>query len=437
MNRLCRWLNSLKLAHIFSFLLVLGFVVHMAAVVLLRMHPTINFAEMEKIARSLAQHGTFANPFSMPTGPTAHHAPVYPLLLSLIFRAFGYGTAAAYAMAAMNISFAALQCALLPVLTEVAKVRRVVGVAAGLFGALVPFRIKREIRWETTLSALAIVVLALLTTRWWQTTRPSRSYTFFLGLAWGAGMLCCPPLLLVFLLLLLFFGVSAWKRKQPQWLLTVAIAALGMAVAVSPWTIRNYRALGGLVFVRSNFGIELDLSYHPGAHASFADNLSIGFPNNYYHQQHPWANNEVAEKVRQIGELEFNRQRRRRAIDWIRANPRDLAKLTLERVFFFWFMQPQSQPLKALLLVPWSLLAAAGLWRALRRRLALGSILLCLWIAYPFIYYFMQADARYHYPIDWTLALLAFYLLFGDPRTPTGGQEISEVSENLDRSLGG
>ena len=62
-----------------------------------------------------------------------------------------------------------------------------------------------------------------------------------------------------------------------------------------------------------------------------------------------------------------------------------------------------------------SLLAAAGLWRALRRRLALGSILLCLWIAYPFIYYFMQADARYHYPIDWTLALLAFYLIFGDP----------------------
>ena len=99
------------------------------------------------------------------------------------------------AMAAMNISFPALQCALLPVLTEVAKVRRVVGVAAGQFGALVPFPIKREIRWETTLSALAIVVLALLTTRWWRTTRPSRSYTFFFGIRRGreccAALPCC------------------------------------------------------------------------------------------------------------------------------------------------------------------------------------------------------------------------------------------------------
>jgi len=409
-KRQCRWLETIKLEHLVVFLLVLGVVVRLAALALLRIHPTIVFAEMEKIALSLAENGTFANPFKVPTGPTAHHAPVYPLLLSLIFRAFGYGTAAAYAVVVMNISFASLHYALLPVLTDVARIRCVVGITAGLFGALVPYRIMKEIRWETTLSALVIVVLILLTTRWWQTPRPSRPYTFFLGLAWGAGMLCCPPLLPVFLLLLLFFGVSAWKRKQPQWQLTVAIAALGMAVAVAPWTIRNYRALGGFVFVRSNFGIELDISNHSGVYVLTADNMSVGFPNNYFHQQHPWSSRENAEKVRQIGEVEFNRQRLRRDLNWIRTHKREFAKLTLERTVFFWFMPSKPQPLKAFLLMPWTLLAAAGLWLALRRHLALGSILLCLWIAYPLVYYFLEADTRYHYPIDWTFTVLAVYL---------------------------
>ena len=409
-KRLCRWLETLKLIHVVAFLLVLGVVVHLAALAILRIHPTVVFAEMEQIARSLAENGTFANPFKVPTGPTAHHAPVYPLLLSLIFRAFGYGTAAAYAVAVMNISFASLHYALLPVLTDVARIRRVVGITAGLFGALIPYRIMKEIRWETTLSALVVVVLILLATRWWQAPRPSRPYTFFLGLAWGAGMLCCPPLLPVFLLLLLFIGVSAWKRKQPQWQLTVAIAALGMVVAVAPWTIRNYRALGGLVFVRSNFGIELDISNHSGTHVLGADNISVGFPDNYFHQQHPWSSQENAEKIRQIGEVEFNRQRLRRALNWIRTDKLEFAKLTLERAVFFWFMPSKSQPLKALALMAWTLLAAAGLWLALRRHLALGSILLCLWIAYPLVYYFLEANTRYRYPIDWTFTLLAVYL---------------------------
>jgi hypothetical protein len=225
-------------------------------------------------------------------------------------------------------------------------------------------------------------------------------------------MMSCPPLLPVFLFLLLYFAVFAWKRKQPQWQLTVAMGALGMVVAVAPWTIRNYRELGGLVFVRSNFGIELDVSNHTGAYVLGADNMSIGFPNNYFHQQHPWSSQENAEKVRQIGEVQFNRQRQRQALNWIRTHKREFAKLTLERTLFFWFMPSKPQPVKSILLMPWTLLAAAGLWLALRRHLALGSILLCVWIAYPLVYYFLEANTRYRYPIDWTFTLLAIYLIF-------------------------
>ncbi|MGA8270302.1 MAG: hypothetical protein WB919_02010, partial [Candidatus Sulfotelmatobacter sp.] len=383
MKKLCRWLETLKLKYLVLFLLALTVVVHLAALQLLHIHPTIAFAEMEKIARSLAENGTFANPYKIPTGPTAHHAPIYPLLLSFIFRAFGYGPTAAYAMAVMNIFFAALHYSLLPVLTDAAGIPRVVGVGAGLYGALVPYRINREIRWETTLSALILVVLILITTRWWRTQRPSQFHTFCIGLAWGAGMLSCPILLLVFLLILMFFAVSAWKRQLPEWQLTVAVAALGMVIAVAPWTIRNYRALGGLAFVRSNFGIELDLSNNSEAYPTVVDNITIGYPNNYYHRNHPWANQESAEQVRQLGELGFNRQRLRRSVDWIRGHPQAFAKLCAQRTVMFWFTAPKTQRLKAILLVPWTLVAAWGLWVMLHRHRDLGLLLLATWIAYP------------------------------------------------------
>src|ERR1700683_3006570 len=49
--------------------------------------------ESGRIARSLAVGDGFSSPMPFPTGPTAHLAPFYPLLLSLIFRLFGVYTA--------------------------------------------------------------------------------------------------------------------------------------------------------------------------------------------------------------------------------------------------------------------------------------------------------------------------------------------------------
>lgn len=409
-NWFFRRLETLSLTHLVLFLFLLGFAVRLAALFLLRIHMTIVFSEMEKIARSLAENGTFANPYKIPTGPTAHHAPVYPLLLSLIFRAFGYGTAAAYARTVMNVFFAALQYALLPVLTDAAKIPRAVGAVAGFVGALLPYRLVSESRFETALSGLVIVVLFLVTTYWWRTRQPSRLLAFGVGLAWGAGMLCTTNLLLVFLLTLLFFAASAQKRKQP-WAVATLLSLLGMATALTPWTIRNYRALGGIIFVRSNFGLEFNLSNHPGAYALAVDNIEIGIPHNYFHEHHPWASLEAAEQVRQMGEIQFNREYLRQSVEWIRANPSEFAKLTAERIVFFWFTPSESQRLKSIFLMGWTLAAAAGLWVALRRRSELGALLLILWIGYPFVHYVVQANTRYRDPIEWSVTLLAVYAL--------------------------
>jgi hypothetical protein len=45
--------------------------------------------ELGAIAISLLDTGQFANPYMLPTGPTAHLPPLIPFIISLIYRSFG------------------------------------------------------------------------------------------------------------------------------------------------------------------------------------------------------------------------------------------------------------------------------------------------------------------------------------------------------------
>src|SRR5664280_409108 len=49
--------------------------------------------EAESIALSLVNKHEFADPFAVPTGPTAHTTPFYPLLLAGVYTLFGTGYA--------------------------------------------------------------------------------------------------------------------------------------------------------------------------------------------------------------------------------------------------------------------------------------------------------------------------------------------------------
>ncbi|MHC4590649.1 MAG: hypothetical protein ACYTAQ_15300, partial [Planctomycetota bacterium] len=52
---------------------------------------------VQAIAASLVRYGTFADPFAIPTGPTAYLPPLVPGLLALIWRVFGMTLVGGYA----------------------------------------------------------------------------------------------------------------------------------------------------------------------------------------------------------------------------------------------------------------------------------------------------------------------------------------------------
>ena len=91
-----------------------------------------NPSEVVSIAKSLATDGQFANVFGPHSGPTAHTSPLYPLLLSGIFRVFGTGEAGQIAQETFNCVMASLLWCLMPLVSRVCGTDRRVGVLAGV-----------------------------------------------------------------------------------------------------------------------------------------------------------------------------------------------------------------------------------------------------------------------------------------------------------------
>ena len=350
--------------------------------------------EMEAIAVSLAERGTFADPYAIPTGPTAHVPPVYPGILSVIYRVFGLTFTAGAVAWMLGAASYATTFALLPWFAGRVGLPREAGVLGGLTGALLP-------QWLAQAEALTALVLCLLlaaTLHRWTSGRTSVRASILLGLGWGLAFHLQPALLPVLLGCIAF---ELWWIRDPRRWRCVAVLALGVLVAGVPWTWRNYATFHQLLFVRSNFGLELRVGNHPGATADIDVNAAHGT------FLHPRTSELEALQVRALGELGYMRQERREALTWIREHPGEFLKLTALRAGHFW-LGPLHRPGTAVWITLLTVMAAYGAWRTLPTVTApqRATILIPL-VTFPLIYYILSVMPRYRIPIDWILFLLA------------------------------
>jgi hypothetical protein len=379
-------------------LLIFALALSTRLLIYLHSPPRFDFAETENIARTLAETGRFADPYKVPTGPTAHTAPLYPLLLAGIFTLFGYGSVAAWAQTLVNVSLASVQYALLPAVSAAAGYGRRPGILAGVAGAALPIRALREGQWEASLAGLLCVLAILALLEWWKHGSLARSF--------GTGLLCAAAVLssaallttlLVVIAVLAFRGVVRLRYT--------AVVIAGLVAGLLPWTVRNYCALGGFVPVRSNFWLEFSLSNRDGAYPDSRRNEIVGYPNNDFHRRHPYESAVEAAKVKELGEVGYAAVRKREAATWVRSHWHQFAVLTAERVALFWFPDyGESQPWKAWLCDPITVLGFIGLL------LSAGTarfVFWAIWLTHPLVYYVIQSDTRYRYPMEWTVWLLA------------------------------
>jgi 4-amino-4-deoxy-L-arabinose transferase-like glycosyltransferase len=391
-------------------MVLLSFVLQVAGIGVFRQYRTRrgedNFGfgfEMGRVGRSVALGRGFSSPYEGNTGPSAWEPPLYPYLIGGVFKIFGiYTYASAWVLLSINSLFAALTT--LPVYWIA---HRSFGPRVALWSArtwaLNPYVWYWSIHWiwDTTFTplVLALVFLVALEMEQWPGWR---GWALF-GALWGVGALANPTMLSF----LPFCGLWVWWRRYRRGLRSLAgvvLSSLVFFLVLSPWLVRNYEAFGRLVFIRDDFGLQLRLGNN-----KLADGISIV-------ALQPNLNKLELEKFQRLGEIAYEADCRRLAVDWIRAHPGRFAVISLKRFFYYWNGLPR--PTDSM--VPWdfrsslflasSVMAVWGLIRALRQKRPAAWLFAALVATYPTIYYFVFPHARYRHPIEPELFILVVFL---------------------------
>jgi len=360
--------------------------------------------ENVRVARALAFHGAFADPFAtLRTGPTAHVAPVYPSLYSLVLRIFGTAYNALLILWAANVAFLSLQFGLLPLLSHRLHLGVLPGIAAAALGSFSLYA-PIDTRWESFLAGLLLVLAFFLSEE--ACREQNWAMAFASGMLWGV-LLLTNPVAILLLVAWPFCWISFQSKPERTRCAKrfVAVAAVAL-VTVSPWLARNYSRFGTFIFIRDNLGLELYTSNNPCAAPSIRENIQSGC----HARTHPNPNAVVAAEVAASGEPAFNRAKLHEALTWIVTHRAAFLALTFHRIRLFWFPEvDRTWEAVAVWLVTLLSFLGIGLMAATNR--AAAALLLTAWLLFPLVYYITQFEARYRYPIYWTTLLPAGYAL--------------------------
>src|SRR5439155_22825850 len=212
--------------------------------------------EAGNTALALSQGKGFSNLFRQNHRPTAWLPPIYPFLLSIIFRIFCAFTFHSFLAAVLlnSLFSAAVTFPLFSFAQQIAG-RHVAVVSAWLWvflpsGIIMPF----EWIWDTSLSVL------LATTLLWMTLRITASLKLWLWLTYGAlpgvTVLTNPSLGIVLPFLLFWTMRHARTQVKVSWRAPVFASAL-IIICCLPWTLRNYGIFHRIIPIRSSLPFEL------------------------------------------------------------------------------------------------------------------------------------------------------------------------------------
>lgn len=383
-------------------------------------------SEAVRVGYNFYKTGDWTNPFGpLATGPTAHVAPAFPVLLATTYHIFGEGARGKFAVDLLEATVLTLQVSLLPILARSMGLSLSLGFIAEILAIAC---VRRDVFWEHSYVALLLVVVTIAACRYLRVieqpgTRmlrrplmaPSSAVAgaAAVGILWGLLLLTGPNTGLVWAGWLAVGAIYSWRCGfRTAWLPAVILPLLMLA----PWTWRNYRVLGHPVLVRSDLGLELMVSNNASAsYSAELNHQSQGFLEN-----HPNANPAAGRLVLALGEVNYNRMKFDQAVVWIRQNQRQFWRLTGMRFVLFWFptgtgrvrdmlhSDPRN-PVSAWVLYPATVLSVPGIFLLWRTHRKAAWLCLSFFILFPPIYYIVAFGERRRYPITWVTCLVAAY----------------------------
>jgi hypothetical protein len=398
----------------------------LAGIFYLRLSSVDPGAEMMQLARNLAASGTFGNPFqSIPTGVSANNPPLYPLFVATLIKVFGSPMQAMIVALLVAILANASVSVMLPRISDLIWGNTIPGVlAAGLWMVTM----QPIPAWDTNITVAGLIGFCLFTSPIMRKAENPTRRAVLAGIFAGLLYLLNPSSILILLpwIAFLFWHARAsWRRAAVHCVVLVAVMSL-FAVG---WGLRNYRELGAFV-TRTNLGIALYASNNDCAQSTLLRNVLSGC----FKAHHPDANVDEAELLRQMGEVPYDRMRVADAKRWMQAHPQKFMTLTGQRFIEFWFPATEmipavtpSTPVSAITAMArrWAraqnffaraiwivtALSLPGLILMLVRREPMTVFIVATLAIYPLMYYMVNADMRYRYPVLWLSLLPAGYCL--------------------------
>ncbi|MGH9511571.1 MAG: glycosyltransferase family 39 protein [Terriglobales bacterium] len=362
--------------------------------------------EMGRLARSIALGQGFSSPTDLPTGPSAWAPPVYPYILTIVFKLFGiYSAASAFVILTFNSLFAALTCLTIYGIAEYIYGTAVARAAAWTW-ALFPYVIYWPVRvvWETSLSTFLLSLVLLLTLRMSDKPR-SRVQWIIFGALWGLIILSNTALIsmMPFCLLWMLY------RRGSQYFAGVLVCVVTACVVVSPWIVRNYLVFDKFIFVRDNLPLELHMANNDQSSGLWTRN------------EHPANDAAAMHEFQRLGEIRFMQEKREQFQQFLREHPGKFIGFTLKRAFYFWAAPPSFTITSSGYNLEFArhtgfllgaALAFAGLWLTVRKRKCGTFLLACFILIYPLPYYLVNPFPRYKAPIEPEMILLIVYLFW-------------------------
>jgi hypothetical protein len=386
----------------------IGLVIRLLFIVAAHPYRDLSRYELERTALSLSRTGLYGNPYAIPTGPTAHVSPGYTLILAGIFHSFGEGKGAEIIKELVSAAVTSLGFAFLPFAADRLFRAPAIGVIAGMICAIFPWKplVQIDGDWETPYTALILTLLVPLTVKLWKSQDFAWRTAVGHGLLWGIGLLFASVLLPLLPLLAAIGFLFNTRATRGSYVRFLALQFLIAGVCLAPWIVRNQRALGAPIASRSNLGLELRVSNNDDATPNQRDNLLLGV----YDKYHPLQNVKEAERVRDLGEVQYNRWANEQAKEWIRLHPKRFLVLTLGRIKDFW-LYPDPSKVKTLFGDLTAILGLIGLLQAWRHDKRDGAVLTSVLLVYSAPSYLIHVGVRQRFPVDWILILLSVFAI--------------------------
>jgi 4-amino-4-deoxy-L-arabinose transferase-like glycosyltransferase len=349
--------------------------------------------ELGTLAQSLVEGHGLSSPFGGSTGPTALLAPGYPAVISVCFRIFGSFTfQAAVAVMLLQLIFSVVTVLLIVQVANRCFGPRAANVAGVFWAVSLPLLWMPTIFWETCLSTLLLLGMVALSLH--VAEKPRIILWPAMGVYCGLAALVNPALLLTLLALL---GWVAWQTREKFQL--SLLLALSMCVLVyAPWPIRNARALGAFIPLRSTVAFELWMGNHPGATGFLDESLF------------PIFNRGEFDQYVTLGEVAYMRRKSTLAQEYIRAHAGEFLRLSTIRFVRYWSgtgIQHGSVifAIHAVLTTFGAIIGLGRLWQ--KRSISLAVLFLLPLLFFPLPYYITHAEFRYRLVVDPLLTILA------------------------------